>query len=184
MTVIFDPATDSCSVTTPGVRAAGGWRGGALLADGRVLLLPGTYGRTWWTAGSGIRRRTRMRLAPELAALAAVGQGAYLGGCVLPDGRVVFAPCVWPQPGGVGAWAGGGVWAGYCAGGVLESPAVRVVRVRCAHCGQYCALPSAKCVKFYVSENNSHAFPGCGCSQTTSNTNSGGCDDCHFVSSA
>ena len=28
----------------------------------------------------------------ELAALVAVGQGAYLGGCVLPNGRVVFTP--------------------------------------------------------------------------------------------
>lgn len=30
--------------------------------------------------------------AAELAALPALGQGAYQGGCVLPDGRVVFTP--------------------------------------------------------------------------------------------
>ncbi len=62
---------------------------------------------------------------PDLNALPSIGQGAYLGGCVLVDGRVVFAPYYGAQPGGVGAWVGGGVWAGYCAGGVLESPAVR-----------------------------------------------------------
>ena len=43
---------------------------------------------TWWTAASGIRRWYGP--VAELAALPAVGQGTYQGGCVLPDGRVVF----------------------------------------------------------------------------------------------
>ncbi len=56
-----------------------------------MLLLPGQYGdlvdcRIWDPA-------TGTYAAPtELVTLPAAGQGAYLGGCVLPDGRVVFTP--------------------------------------------------------------------------------------------
>jgi hypothetical protein len=71
--------------------AAGGFAGGALLADGTVLLLPGTYGdmvdcRIWDPA------MDTYTPAPELSSLPAAGQGAYMGGCVLADGRVVFVP--------------------------------------------------------------------------------------------
>lgn len=37
-TVVFDPLTDSCSVTTPASHPGGYHCGGALLAGGRVLL--------------------------------------------------------------------------------------------------------------------------------------------------
>ena len=89
-TVLFDPATDTISVTTP-PSAAGGFAGGALLADGTVLLLPGTYSdllecRIWEPASDTYTP------APELATVPALGLGAYLGGCVIPDGRVVFTP--------------------------------------------------------------------------------------------
>ena len=91
MTVIFDPATDTCSVTTPPSHPGGYHAGGALLADGRVLVVPGINGdlvdcRVWDPVTD------TYAMVAELAALAAVGQGAYLGGCVLVDGRVVFAP--------------------------------------------------------------------------------------------
>ncbi len=91
MTVLFDPATDTFSVTTP-PSAAGCFSGGALLADGPVLLLPGLYWdlldcRIWDPATD------TYTLAPELAAVAGIGQGAYLGGCVLPDGHVVSGCC-------------------------------------------------------------------------------------------
>jgi hypothetical protein len=90
-TVIFDPATDSCTVATAATGGAGGWRGGALLADGRVLLLPGTYSDLpdcrIFDPGDG-----SYDLAPELSSLAAAGLGMYAGGCVLPNGRVVFVP--------------------------------------------------------------------------------------------
>jgi len=62
-----------------------------LLADGRVLLVPGSTGdlvdcRIWDPA-------TDVYLdVPELSTQTALGPGAYLGGCVLVDGRVVFAP--------------------------------------------------------------------------------------------
>jgi hypothetical protein len=90
-TVIFDPATGTCSVTTPPTHPGGYHGGGALLADGRVLLLPGQNGemvdcRLWEPAAD-----TYAQVA-ELAALPSVVQGAYLGGCVLADGRVVFTP--------------------------------------------------------------------------------------------
>ena len=89
-TLIFDPATDTIAVTTP-ASAAGGFAGGALLANGTVLLLPGTYGdllecRIWDPATD------MYTAAPELATVPALALGAYLGGCVLPDGRVVFTP--------------------------------------------------------------------------------------------
>ena len=56
-----------------------------------MLLLPGQNGdlvdcRIWDPATDTYAS------APELAALPATGQGAYQGGCVLPDGRVVFTP--------------------------------------------------------------------------------------------
>ena len=56
-----------------------------------MLLLPGQNGdlvdcRIWDPVADTYVS------APELAALPAVGQGAYQGGCVLPDGRVVFTP--------------------------------------------------------------------------------------------
>ena len=65
--------------------------GGVLLADGRVLLLPGTYSdllecRIWDPATDAYTA------APELAEVPAIGLGAYLGGCVIPDGRMVFTP--------------------------------------------------------------------------------------------
>ena len=90
-TVIFDPRTDTCSVTTPPSHPGGYHCGGALLADGRVLLLPGQNGdlvdaRIWDP------EMDTYATVPELAALPAVGQGAYLGGCVLGEGRVVFTP--------------------------------------------------------------------------------------------
>ncbi|MFN8464556.1 MAG: hypothetical protein U0X20_03360 [Caldilineaceae bacterium] len=89
-TAIFDPTTETISVTTPS-SAAGGFAGGALLADGTVLLLPGTYGdllecRIWNPATDTYTP------APELATVPASALGAYLSGCVLPDGRVVFTP--------------------------------------------------------------------------------------------
>jgi hypothetical protein len=89
-TVIFNPATDTISVTTP-PSAAGGFAGGALLADGTVLLLPGTYadllGCQIWDPATDT-----YAAAPGPADVPALGLGAYLGGCVLPDGRVVFTP--------------------------------------------------------------------------------------------
>jgi hypothetical protein len=89
-TVLFDPAADTICVTTP-PSAAGGFAGGALLADGTVLLLPGAYGdllecRIWEPAADVYTP------APELATVPALGLGAYLGGCVIPDGRVVLTP--------------------------------------------------------------------------------------------
>ena len=89
-TMIFDPTTDTITVTMP-ASATGGFAGGALLADGTVLLLPGTYSdllecRIWEPATDTYTP------APELASVPALGLGAYLGGCVLPDGRVVFTP--------------------------------------------------------------------------------------------
>jgi hypothetical protein len=62
-----------------------------LLGDGRVLLLPGVNGdlvdcRLWDPVTDTYTS------VSDLNALPAIGQGAYLGGCVLPDGRVVFAP--------------------------------------------------------------------------------------------
>lgn len=90
-TVIFDPASDTIAVTAPPSHPGGyQWRRRPL-ADGRVLLLPGQNGdlvdcRIWDaevdTYGA----------APELVGVPAIGQGAYAGGCVLGDGRVVFAP--------------------------------------------------------------------------------------------
>ena len=56
-----------------------------------MLLLPGLYSdlmecRIWDPATD------TYTLAPELAGVPTIGQGAYLGGCGLGDGRVVFAP--------------------------------------------------------------------------------------------
>ncbi|MFN8463957.1 MAG: hypothetical protein U0X20_00340 [Caldilineaceae bacterium] len=91
MTVIFDPATDSGSITTPPSHPGGYHAGGALLADGRVLLLPGQNGdlvdsRIWDPAAD-----TYVPV-PEFVPVPPIGQAAYQGGCVLPDGRVVFTP--------------------------------------------------------------------------------------------
>ena len=56
-----------------------------------MLLLPGLTAdlvdcRIWDPATD------TYTLAPELAGVGRIGQGAYLGGCVLADGRVVFTP--------------------------------------------------------------------------------------------
>ncbi|MFO1130393.1 MAG: hypothetical protein U1E16_00045 [Hyphomicrobiales bacterium] len=90
-TVIFDPETDSCPVTTPPSHPGGYHAGGALLADGRVLVVAGQNGdlvdcRIWDPADD--------TYAPvqEFLPVPAIGQGAYAGGCVLPAGRVVFTP--------------------------------------------------------------------------------------------
>ncbi len=78
MTVIFDPATDSCSVTMPPSHPGGYHAGGALLADGRVLLLPGMNGdlvdcRIWDPATD------TYALAPDLNAVPGIGQGRVPG---------------------------------------------------------------------------------------------------------
>lgn len=87
----FDPATDSWSATTPPSHPGGYHAGGVLLADGRVLLVPGQNGdlvdcRIWDPAAD------TYAAVPDLNGVSAIGQAAYLGGCVLVDGRVVFAP--------------------------------------------------------------------------------------------
>jgi hypothetical protein len=85
---------DSCTVPA----------GIAQIGKGRVWIMqqarPHAVGRS--SGGSG-RCRHRRRCgplpirrhrhgAPELADVPAIRLGAYLGGCVLPDGRVVFTP--------------------------------------------------------------------------------------------
>ncbi len=88
-----------------------GYSGCTLLADGRVLLVPcSATSLLIYDPRSDTIRTSAAVTPPELQqglggascgsgvlladgrALPAVGPGAYLGGCVLPDGRVVFTP--------------------------------------------------------------------------------------------
>ncbi len=122
MTVIFDPATDTFSVTTP-PSAAGCFSGGALLADGTVLLLPGLNSdllecRIWDPATDTYTP------APELAAVPAIGQGAYWAGACCRMGGWCL------RRGTHGTWWCGSRGWGRSMGGmwrwrVLESAAVR-----------------------------------------------------------
>ena len=88
---IFDPLTDSFSVTAPSSHPGGYHGGGVLLANGWVLLVPGQNGdlvdcRIW-----DPEEDTYVPVA-DFVTPPAIGQAAYVGGCALPDGRVVFTP--------------------------------------------------------------------------------------------
>ncbi len=90
-TVIFDPSTDTISVTTPASHPGGYHCGALLLANGRVLMRPGQLSNLWdcriWDPATDT-----YTALPKMLEIPPEGQDWYRGGCVLPDGRVVFAP--------------------------------------------------------------------------------------------
>ena len=106
-TLIFDPATDTFHVDDGrSCRRSAGGRGGALLADGTVLLLPGTYSdllecRIWDPATD------TYAAAPELVAVPPLRQGVFAAGaCCRTAGW-----CSTPWYSRVTWWCGSRGWA-------------------------------------------------------------------------